>query len=320
MTETRPSISRLLKALAPVALSLGMAGCLSTQQPQPPAAGWQSPLHREHALVGRIWDVRAGTFIDRDQLAGALRAPLILLGEKHDNPDHHRLQRDVLAHLQRRGELAAVSFEMLGSHQQALLDTLPADASEAQVREHLDWDDEGWSWEFYGPILMDLLRGGVPVRPANISESEMMAIYQGESDPGLAGVMNVEQMAQLNRDIDESHCGMLPASQFPPMVRVQQTRDLVMARSLQQDISGESGQRVLIAGNFHTRHDLGVPNYLDADDGSIVSLSFTEVDPASTDPVDYLREAVGGILPYDYLWFTPAVSSEDYCEGMRSGL
>jgi len=320
MTDSRPSVSSLLKTMVPTVLSLSLAGCLATQQSLPAAAGWQSPLHQEHGLVGRIWDVRAGTFIDREQLAGALRAPLILLGEKHDNPDHHRLQRDVIAHLQRGGQLTGVSFEMLGSHQQALLDTLPADASEPQVREHLEWDEEGWSWEFYGPMVMDLLRNGTTIRTANISESEMMAIYQGESDPGLAGVMNAEQMAQLNRDIDESHCGMLPSSQFPPMVRVQQTRDLVMARSLQQSVPAGAGQRVLVAGNFHARRDLGVPNYLNADDASIVSLSFTEVDPASNDPVDYLEQAISGIRPYDYLWFTPAVSSEDYCEGMRAGL
>jgi len=320
MTKAHPLFSRLLKAAVPAALLLGLTGCLTSQPPVESAAGWQSPLYREHALVGRIWDVRAGSFIDRRQLAGALRAPLILLGEKHDNPDHHRLQRDVIAHLQRGGQLAAVSFEMLGSHQQELLDSLPAGASEQQVREHLQWDEEGWSWEFYGPMVLDLLRDGVTIRTANISESEMMAIYQGESDPALTGVMSSEQMAQLNRDIDESHCGMLPSSQFPPMVRVQQTRDLVMARSLQQSVPVGTGQRVLVAGNFHARRDLGVPNYLNADDARIVSLSFTEVDPASNDPVDYLQEAVSGIQPYDYLWFTPAVSSEDYCEGMREGL
>lgn len=296
---------------------LALSACIDTasQQLDP---GWASPLYREHPLVGQVWDVQAGEFVSREQLASVLRAPIILLGEKHDNPDHHRLQRDVIALLQRNGDLAAVSFEMLGSHQQALVDTLPASASEQQVREHLAWDEEGWSWEFYGPMVMDLLENDVPIRTANISESEMMAIYQGSADPGLEGVMNVAQMEQLNRDIDESHCGMLPSSQFPPMIRVQQTRDLVMARSLQQPLDSDGGQRVLVAGNFHVRHDLGVPNYLGVDDDSIVSLSFTEVDPALPDPGDYLQDAISGIQPYDYLWFTPAVSIEDYCAGMRA--
>lgn len=296
---------------------LALSACIDTA-PQQPDSGWASPLYQDHPLVGQVWDVQAGEFVSREQLASVLRAPIILLGEKHDNPDHHRLQRDVIALLQRNGNLAAVSFEMLGSHQQALVDTLPASASEQQVREHLAWDEEGWSWEFYGPMVMDLLENDVPIRTANISESEMMAIYQGSADPGLEGVMNVAQMEQLNRDIDESHCGMLPSSQFPPMIRVQQTRDLVMARSLQQPLDSDGGQRVLVAGNFHVRHDLGVPNYLGVDDDSIVSLSFMEVDPASPDPGDYLQDAISGIQPYDYLWFTPAVSIEDYCAGMRA--
>lgn len=318
MSDSFPSLATLLKRAIPVSLLIGFSGCFHTGQQSALDDGWESPLYREHALVGRIWDVRAGEFISREQLASDLRAPLILLGEKHDNPDHHRLQRDVIALLQRRGDLASVSFEMLGSQQQELVDSLPAGASEQQVREHLEWDEEGWSWDFYGPMIMDLLRAGVPVHAANISEQEMMAIYQGDTDPGLEGVMNAEQMAQLNRDIDESHCGMLPSSQFPPMVRVQQTRDLIMARSLQQTSDSGADQRVLVAGNFHARRDLGVPNYLDAADNSIVSLSFTEVDPASTSPGDYLQDAVSGIQPYDYLWFTPAVTVEDYCAGMRA--
>lgn len=317
MTDSRCRLARWQRAAIPAALLLGLSACAGQgSQLSAPDVGWQAPLYTDHPLVGRIWDVRAGSFVSPEQMAEVLQAPVILLGEKHDNPDHHRLQREVLAELQRNGDLASVSFEMLGSHQQELLDTLPASADEQQVREHLEWDEEGWSWEFYGPMVLDLLRSATPIRTANISESEMLAIYQGDTDPGLDGVMNSEQMAELNRNIDESHCGMLPSSQFPPMVRVQQTRDLVMARSLQQESAADAGQRVLVAGNFHARRDLGVPNYLQTGD-EVVSLSFTEVVPSLDNPTDYLQDAISGIQPYDYLWFTPAVSSEDYCEGMR---
>ena len=79
----------------------------------------------------------------------------------------------------------------------------------------------------------------------------------------------------------------------------------------------------LIAGNYHARHDLGVPNYLlrqylDLQRTDIVSISFTEVSPDGLDPQQYL-ESTAGVPAYDYIWFTPAVSNEDYCASMREG-
>ena len=56
-------------------------------------APWRAPLEREHPLTGRIWDVRAARFVDSDALTRRLAgARYVLLGEKHDNPDHHQIQ------------------------------------------------------------------------------------------------------------------------------------------------------------------------------------------------------------------------------------
>ena len=108
---------------------------------------------------------------------------------------------------------------------------------------------------------------------------------------------------------------MLPESQVPAMVRVQQARDASMAKSI--DASAQ-GTHALIAGNFHARRDLGVANYLPDDAGPIVSVGILEVDPDMQNPQDYLQ-AFSDVLPYDYLWFTPAVSAEDYCASLREG-
>src|SRR5215204_1457467 len=60
------------------------------------ANSWQSHYGRNHPLTGRIWDVASGEFIDRPALIMRLaRAEFVLLGEKHDNPDHHRLPAGV---------------------------------------------------------------------------------------------------------------------------------------------------------------------------------------------------------------------------------
>ena len=316
---------RLLLSLALLSLS----GCASL--PPSPAAqsesGWLSPLYQDHPLVGRIWRASDQRFISAEELQLALSGKrFMLLGEKHDNPDHHRLRRTLLQGMVAEGSLGVVSFEMLDSSQQARVDDLGGvDLNSAQVlQEHLQWDAEGWDWNFYGPVLTDLLTAGVPVQAGNISRDEMMTVYGSDLDADVAAVMDAVQMEQLNKDIDESHCGMLPASQFPAMVRVQQSRDASMARSLMA-APESTGKRVLIAGNYHVRRDLGVPNYLVAGladmpaaaEADIVTLGFLEVSPESDVPADY-TEAFSATAPYDYLWFTPAVTTEDYCAAMRA--
>ena len=84
-----------------------LAGCSATS--------WKSPLGRNHPLTGRIWDVSSDRFIDRKTLVERLaRADFVLLGERHDNPDHHMLQAEVLRDLIAVGRRPAVGFEMLG--------------------------------------------------------------------------------------------------------------------------------------------------------------------------------------------------------------
>ena len=55
---------------------------------------------RENALVGEIWQPASGSKVDARSLFAALtRADFVLLGEQHDNPDHHRLQAEAVAAL-----------------------------------------------------------------------------------------------------------------------------------------------------------------------------------------------------------------------------
>ena len=122
-------------------------------------------------------------------------------------------------------------------------------------------------------------------------DSKMMEPYGLQELPPELDIFDELIMDRLVQDIDESHRGLLPESQFPAMVRVQQGRDYSMAQSL---VSNKGEQiNVLIAGNYHARKDLGVPKYLLANDSqltnsTIVSVSFVEVVPDETDPASYL--------------------------------
>ena len=333
-------------------LVLSLSHCASSQLT---STEWQSPLLQAHPLVGQIWRVHDRRFIDVATLQKEVsRADYLLLGEKHDNPDHHLLRQQLVMQLQ--PEIALVSFEMLDHSQQPQLDALAgANPESADIRAALDWDDEGWNWDFYGPLLSALLAEGVSVRAANISRADEMEAYAGELNQTAATVLTPEQLLVLEQEIDASHCGMLPASQFAAMVRVQQARDYHMAGSLLGDLSSSSesginqsgsnesaggeerpvaGVRVLVAGNYHVRKDLGVPKYLQAlyiqaldmqaldtqtlsDNADVVlTVAFLEVAETMTDPQMYLETQYAADA-FDYVWFTPAAAAQDYCAAFQ---
>ena len=285
------------------------------------ARQWQSPLYADHALVGKIWDSRSDQFITAEDLLVRLDGVgYLLLGEKHDNPDHHALQLRVLDYVLASSNVSNVSFEMMNSAQQPLLAGLSTrlQSSLDELNDYLEWDNDGWDWNFYGPLVRSAILSGSTISAANISNEEMMQVYGEPTPANIADVLDAATMAALEKDIDESHCGMLPESQFPAMVRVQQARDFAMAQSL-AEVSSQQTQ-VLIAGNYHIRRDLGVPNYIlsarpDLGSQQIVSLAFIEVAQSSTDPADYLQQ-FGSTKAYDYIWFTPAISDEDYCASL----
>ena len=81
--------------------------------PLPPAPPWSSEHLRDHSLAGRIYQPASGRFVSPSALIAALgRADIVLLGEKHDNADHHRLQDWVLRALIAKGRRPAVASAM----------------------------------------------------------------------------------------------------------------------------------------------------------------------------------------------------------------
>lgn len=319
ITRKKSSDARVLLTLLLALSGFGNTAALGQVNAQAEwQSEWKSPLHQDHPLVGKIWLSAQMQFIPRDELQALLQQnPLLLLGEKHDNPDHHQLRLSLLDSLLSAAGPSLIVMEMMQRGQQpriaALADsTLDTDLS--ALAERLAWDDEGWPWQFYGPAVALALQRGASLVAGNIDSSEVMTIYR-DTSATMTQRLDAQQLAQLHLDIDSSHCGMLPAEQFPAMVRVQQARDQQMAAALMSGADAFA-RRILLAGNYHIRHDLGVPNYLDAQTPPL-SVAFLEVDPALDDPVDYLQQ-FSDTAAYDVVWFTPALRQDDYCAEMRA--
>ena len=285
-----------------------------------PPSDWQSPLQRDHPLVGTIWDVAGARALTPEALVKQLAARrYVLLGEKHDNVDHHRLQAWVIDALVAAGRRPAVALEMLRADQaDALarhLAAAPTDA--AGLGDAVDWRRSGWpAWPTYAPIAEAALRARLPIVAANLSQAATTSLRQGGTaaiDPALVTRLELDRPAPddlrqgLARELRAGHCGHLPEGAIDGFVLVQRARDAHMAAAL-RDAGGDGA--VLIAGAGHVRRDLGVPRALPA--GETAALAFVEVDAGTPAPP--------ASAPFDYLWFTPRVDERDPCERFRRSL
>ncbi|MYH92018.1 MAG: hypothetical protein F4128_14880, partial [Gammaproteobacteria bacterium] len=81
-----------MKSLAELRLaSLLMVFLLAANPSGVVHAGDAAPMRfADHPLSGRIFDVKRDAFVDEPELVERLRGiRLVLVGEKHDNDEHH---------------------------------------------------------------------------------------------------------------------------------------------------------------------------------------------------------------------------------------
>jgi uncharacterized iron-regulated protein len=289
---------------------------------------WKPMLLSDHPLVGTIWDPMARRSATREALHAALRAARYrLLGEAHDNPDHHAFQLDCLVALGEVGLRPAVAFEQIDREHDSALQRLVASggATAEAVAEATGFDRKNWRWEFYRPLVEAALRYRMPIRAANLSRAAAGRVVNAGLDAlgeGRASALRIDAVWSEERErvlraiIADAHCGALPDSIVPGMVLAQRARDATLAEALLDP--GPDGA-VLIAGDGHVRRDLGVPLYLrQARPGdSIVSVGLLEVESGKPDPQQYLAGSAGGKLQYDFVWFTPRWDRPDPCEKFR---
>ncbi len=288
---------------------------------------WISTHDNDHELVGRIWHTATARFVAPAELSLALAgADFVVLGEMHEQPDHHRLQAEALRDLVARGRRPALLLEMLTPDQEpklaAFLATKPRDA--LGLGPAVDWLAGGWpDWAMYAPIAQVALDANLPMAAANLPRPLARAIAKGgltALDPatrerlGLDLAFDVTIADAMAEEVIASHCGQLPKAAAAPMALAQRARDAAMADALLR--AATTSGAVLIAGNGHARSDRGVPYWLRlrAPGRGAVSLGFVEVQPG----MDAATAAQA--LATDYLYFTPRLDDTDPCVEFRKQL
>ena len=287
---------------------------------------WQSRRGLDDPRVGRIWDTAAHKWVERDDLLQRARlSDFVLLGEKHDNPDHHHLQGVVIQSLARERIPPRVAFEMLSEDDRPALDawhaTHPEDVE--ALGDMLDWKHSGWPpWRIYEPVFMAAISRSLAIEPANLTKDQMAQLratgiagipaerrQRLALDPPISGAAS-ESLAQ---EIREGHCGMANDQMVESMIAIQRVRDATLADSL---VRG-GAPAVLIAGAGHVRKDRAVPVYLGRREPErrVLSIAFREVSQGESEKVD---DDYG--TAFDFVWFTPRVDDLDPCERFKKEL
>lgn len=287
---------------------------------------WLAPAEAAaQALTGRIWDTRAERFITSSELVEqASRAHWLLLGEVHDNPEHHSLRKAWLEALIKAGRRPALAMEQFDRDHQPELDRAAAAATTADdLRKAGQFDEKGWHWPAYASMVQVALDHRLPLLAANLSRSDAFRIATGSTDPvpggtPAAGLLRDHPLpeaarARLEAVLDEGHCGKAPANILPGMVAAQRARDAVMAQTL---LGAGSSGAVLIAGNGHVRRDFGVPHYLGetAPERRVLAVGLLEIRDRHDNAAQYYR---ADQPEYDLIMFTARKEREDPCAGLR---
>lgn len=274
----RPARASRLPLLFPLFAAAALAGCSAFSSLT--ASGADAP----DAPVAR-------------RVAALQPVDALLLGEQHDAPEHHVIERETVEALAARGHLAALALEMAEEGRSTA--QLAPTATEAQVQAALDWSDKAWPWASYGPAVMAAVRAGVPVVGANLPRARMK---DAMADVSLDVQLNGEAFTAQQDAVREGHCRMLPESQIVPMTRIQVGRDRAMAQAIVK--AKRPGQTVLlIAGAGHVVRALGVPQHL-PDDVKIAAVRLMAAPASAAGP------ETGD---YDRIWRTPPLPEKDYC-------
>ena len=310
-------------------------------QSAPPAdapRAWVSTIAREHPLAGRLWSPERGRFMETGLLAREIvHEEFVILGEVHDNPDHHKLRAEIIAaafgpHAARTSSRPpAVVMEHLRPEQQAVLDRRAGgdwQPSATELMGALEWPRSGWpAASLFLPLFEAIVSAKLPLFAGDPSRERIRAVALG----GLAS-LPAEETARLKlgsalpeamavaqvKEIETSHCGLIPGSALRSMADAQRLRDAHLAAAMVA-AADRHGAAILLTGNGHARRDRGVPFHLArmAGDRKVVVVEIVEVDPAKTDARAYEERGPDGKPTADFILFTPKAERPDPCDEMR---
>lgn len=335
---TRQDDRRALRAVAaPIAVLLAavLAGCSTTAAPTDGAAAAATPAPHgpprsrpvtppapraplPAAAASATTAMPAPLPADPQALADAMRgAPIVLLGEVHDNAAQHTLRAAALERLIATGARPAIAFEQLDRERQP-----DVERARRERPRDADWliaqasgARGGWDWSMYRPFVRLALEHDLPIVAANLSRADASRVmregWAAAFDAPTRTALGLDAvppalLAAHEREVDVGHCGAMPATMLAPMARAQLARDAALALAIAPHAARGV---VLLTGNGHARTDIGVPRWLPPELRAVTrSIGLLEGDGDAGIPA----------AAFDRVVTTPAAPREDPCAALRA--
>lgn len=226
-------------------------------------------------------------------IAMAEEADIVVLGEIHDNPTHHRVQAEVVAAL----APAALVFEMIPQDREAELNALRADGADRTIlAESLEWKQSGWpDFDYYADI-MDAAPEAQIFGAGQSSADVSRAVLEGAAGVfgpdakiyGLDQPLEPEEQALREAEQAAAHCDALPSEVLPGMVEAQRFRDAGLAdATLWARIMSGNGQVVVITGSGHADKESGMPAMIAMADPDASLVSLGQFEDGANEPDDF---------------------------------
>ncbi len=246
----------------------------------------------------------------------AREADIVVLGEIHDNPEHHRIQAEIVRALQP----AALVFEMIPQELEDAANALRAEgASRAEIGDALDWETRGWpDFAMYAPILEAApearIFGAEQQREAigrAMEEGAAAAFGPDATKYGLDRELDAAEQTLREEMMQVSHCNALPEEMLPGMVEVQRLRDASLADAAlwARTMTGAEGQVVVITGSVHADRRRGMPAKVALADPEVPLIVLGQMESASD---------AGEDDAFDMVLLAPPPDRDDPCEAFRS--
>ena len=242
-----------------------------------------APAHAaEDCAPAGVWTVPgAGRIAAPEILARAARSQVVLLGESHDDADHHRWEAQTVAALTALQPKLVLGFEMFPRRVQPALDRWVAgELDEAAFLKAADWSQVwGYDAAFYLPLFHFARMHRAPMVALNVERELVRSVRagglqavapekrEGVTAPAAASEAYLARLFQSYAQHPEKK-GNAAARTDPEFLRFAEAQlvwDRAMAQALAAAAATHPGSLVVgVMGSQHVAHGDGVQRQLES--------------------------------------------------------
>lgn len=302
---------------------------------------------RDDPLIGKIYTGKSQSEISyTDLLKRMSEQNIIYLGESHDNPEHHRIQLQILKDLIQGGKKPHIGFEFFSRDQTAYLMTYIGSkpkqgdrkrTEEKRLRYELGWQDkEDTTWKFYFDLIDLAQEHGLSVFGADLPKGLIRRLMRQD----ITKLSPVERGQLHSTHLDDSayqalmfdkfkaaHCGFAHKEMMEKMYQTWLERNDAMATSIVETHRSDPEQPVvMIVGSGHIEHNLGIYERVAVQIQNIRQLNLgikeITIDPSPL-PAYFATEKIDDRVfqaRHEILWFTQRSSYQDPCKRFHKAL